>query len=94
MTTVPGSIPKIILERFCKRRTIFDTDQSAVEQKYQNNRPTRLFAFDGVHYPAGDAPTRVENFTPASGNSHLGPAAMEIMAGAGDDAGQLGHRSP
>jgi hypothetical protein len=62
MIMVPGSIPKMIFDAFCKVQLIF-TDKFLLEQKYQinNQLPSRAITlcFTGMEFiQPGNAATR------------------------------------
>src|ERR1700735_4861820 len=96
MTTVPGSMPRIILDGVCSKRIIFDADQSDVEQKYQNNSqlPPRagcLFGADLVYPPADHPSTRLEKLNRSDRKCGQRPGLVEVIAGHSAYARQLGY---
>src|SRR5580658_1369159 len=94
--TVPGSIPRIILEDVCNRKIIFDADHPDVEQKYQNIRqlhpgPGCLFGADLVYQAANPSSTRLAELTRSDRDCGQRPRLVEAMARPSAHAGQLGH---
>src|SRR5579863_4351859 len=107
MMTVPGSMPKIILDCFCTERIIFEAQPGSYEQKYQNNSRKSKKGFSAFcvwtacipavelsRLLAGDPAAQLAT---VAGPGTAGPdrsAAMATVGGGVADAPELGDRGP